>query len=244
MTKGESWSSCDIYQFPDYLYLFFLSSTTVMVGLTNWFLQCSCSTLEECVGNGHFIVLNVCNVNYSVTEKHTDNRQKYISCFGLFPCLLSSGTGVVTSVPSDAPDDIAALRDIKKKQVRTLQNKSVALKHWKQSSYETCGGMKILKCFNKLCSLVRLLCYLLKFRWTKLFMFKETSIDEACTIFCSVNNVYVMPAFLKGPEREVWNWGQDGVAFWAGKPISWSQFDFSHVGFNPPILVNKTQIWK
>ncbi|XP_016401334.1 leucine--tRNA ligase, cytoplasmic-like [Sinocyclocheilus rhinocerous] len=26
------------------------------------------------------------------------------------------GTGVVTSVPSDAPDDIAALRDIKKKQ--------------------------------------------------------------------------------------------------------------------------------
>lgn len=28
-----------------------------------------------------------------------------------------SGTGVVTSVPSDAPDDIAALRDIKKKQV-------------------------------------------------------------------------------------------------------------------------------
>lgn len=29
-----------------------------------------------------------------------------------------SGTGVVTSVPSDAPDDIAALRDIKKKQVR------------------------------------------------------------------------------------------------------------------------------
>lgn len=32
--------------------------------------------------------------------------------------VLSSGTGVVTSVPSDAPDDIAALRDIKKKQVR------------------------------------------------------------------------------------------------------------------------------
>lgn len=30
---------------------------------------------------------------------------------------VSSGTGVVTSVPSDAPDDIAALRDIKKKQV-------------------------------------------------------------------------------------------------------------------------------
>lgn len=27
------------------------------------------------------------------------------------------GTGVVTSVPSDAPDDIAALRDLKKKPV-------------------------------------------------------------------------------------------------------------------------------
>lgn len=31
-----------------------------------------------------------------------------------------TGTGVVTSVPSDAPDDIAALRDIKKKQVLRL----------------------------------------------------------------------------------------------------------------------------
>ncbi len=31
-----------------------------------------------------------------------------------------TGTGVVTSVPSDAPDDIAALRDIKKKQVLYL----------------------------------------------------------------------------------------------------------------------------
>ena len=38
----------------------------------------------------------------------------YILCVVLF----SSGTGIVTSVPSDAPDDIAALRDIKKKQVR------------------------------------------------------------------------------------------------------------------------------
>jgi len=28
-----------------------------------------------------------------------------------------SGTGVVTSVPSDAPDDFAALRDLKKKEV-------------------------------------------------------------------------------------------------------------------------------
>lgn len=47
--------------------------------------------------------------------------------------VFSSGTGVVTSVPSDAPDDIAALRDIKKKQVTfnlisTLQIKSAAEK--------------------------------------------------------------------------------------------------------------------
>ena len=27
------------------------------------------------------------------------------------------GTGIVTSVPSDAPDDLAALRDLKRKQV-------------------------------------------------------------------------------------------------------------------------------
>ncbi len=31
---------------------------------------------------------------------------------------LSVGTGVVTSVPSDAPDDFAALQDLKRKQVR------------------------------------------------------------------------------------------------------------------------------
>lgn len=37
--------------------------------------------------------------------------------------VLSKGTGVVTSVPSDAPDDIAALRDIKKKQVMLQANK-------------------------------------------------------------------------------------------------------------------------
>lgn len=30
----------------------------------------------------------------------------------------NKGTGVVTSVPSDAPDDYAALRDLKKKKVR------------------------------------------------------------------------------------------------------------------------------
>ena len=31
------------------------------------------------------------------------------------------GTGVVTSVPSDAPDDYAALRDLKKKKVITYK---------------------------------------------------------------------------------------------------------------------------
>ena len=35
------------------------------------------------------------------------------SCFSLISLL---GTGVVTSVPSDAPDDYAALRDLKNKQ--------------------------------------------------------------------------------------------------------------------------------
>ena len=33
------------------------------------------------------------------------------------------GTGVVTSVPSDAPDDYAALRDLKKKKVRNNEMK-------------------------------------------------------------------------------------------------------------------------
>ena len=31
-----------------------------------------------------------------------------------------SGTGIVTSVPSDAPDDYAALRDLQKKEVKML----------------------------------------------------------------------------------------------------------------------------
>ena len=30
------------------------------------------------------------------------------------------GTGIVTSVPSDAPDDYAALRDLQKKEVKLL----------------------------------------------------------------------------------------------------------------------------
>ena len=51
-------------------------------------------------------------------------------CYGSLVCLMCygsnlsfgflvsfSGTGVVTSVPSDSPDDFAALRDLKKKEV-------------------------------------------------------------------------------------------------------------------------------
>lgn len=37
------------------------------------------------------------------------------------------GTGVVTSVPSDAPDDYAALRDLQKKEVHFYQNLAVML---------------------------------------------------------------------------------------------------------------------
>lgn len=40
-----------------------------------------------------------------------------LSSLYLFLC---QGTGVVTSVPSDSPDDFAALRDLKKKQVSLL----------------------------------------------------------------------------------------------------------------------------
>ena len=36
---------------------------------------------------------------------------------GFYLMHYAPGTGVVTSVPSDSPDDFAALRDLKKKQV-------------------------------------------------------------------------------------------------------------------------------
>ena len=44
---------------------------------------------------------------------HTPHIYKNLS----FTHFLLAGTGVVTSVPSDSPDDFAALRDLKKKQV-------------------------------------------------------------------------------------------------------------------------------
>lgn len=43
--------------------------------------------------------------------------QRVVTDLCLLCLFLCQGTGVVTSVPSDAPDDIAALRDLKKKQV-------------------------------------------------------------------------------------------------------------------------------
>lgn len=38
----------------------------------------------------------------------------------LYACYHFTGTGIVTSVPSDAPDDYAALRDLKNKKVLLL----------------------------------------------------------------------------------------------------------------------------
>ena len=55
------------------------------------------------------------------THAHTHAHTHTCTCK---PCTrplpLPAGTGVVTSVPSDAPDDYAALRDLKKKKVCSL----------------------------------------------------------------------------------------------------------------------------
>ena len=56
-------------------------------------------TIKE--DKGHIISI-LCTKTYSITP------------------LLSTGTGVVTSVPSDAPDDYAALRDVQKKKVQYM----------------------------------------------------------------------------------------------------------------------------
>ena len=47
-------------------------------------------------------------------KEEKGKEQLDMSYITLFP---PTGTGVVTSVPSDAPDDYAALRDLKKKKV-------------------------------------------------------------------------------------------------------------------------------
>lgn len=83
----------------------------------------SCSSvaarqLKKCGGNWHLTALNVYNVNYSITAHTTWFAWIHLMCWPFALSTFSSGTGIVTSVPSDAPDDIAALRDIKKKQVR------------------------------------------------------------------------------------------------------------------------------
>ena len=38
-----------------------------------------------------------------------------IYCYPMMTILMNKGTGIVTSVPSDSPDDFAALRDLKNK---------------------------------------------------------------------------------------------------------------------------------
>lgn len=38
-----------------------------------------------------------------------------IYCYPMMTISMTKGTGIVTSVPSDSPDDFAALRDLKKK---------------------------------------------------------------------------------------------------------------------------------
>lgn len=63
-------------------------------------------------------------------------------CWPFAFSMFSSGTGIVTSVPSDAPDDIAALRDIKKKQVRLQTIKHfycAAIQEGIYTSNEVCG---------------------------------------------------------------------------------------------------------
>lgn len=46
-----------------------------------------------------------------------------IYCYPMMTISMGKGTGIVTSVPSDSPDDFAALRDLKsKKQLREKYN--------------------------------------------------------------------------------------------------------------------------
>lgn len=64
--------------------------------------------------------LSACTLIKSTNVKN--EIYSYANCPVLF-CW--PGTGVVTSVPSDAPDDFAALRDLKKKEVTAY-----VLGHW------------------------------------------------------------------------------------------------------------------
>ena len=45
------------------------------------------------------------------------SRYKVVYALPMLTIKADKGTGVVTSVPSDSPDDYAALRDLKNKQV-------------------------------------------------------------------------------------------------------------------------------
>ena len=53
----------------------------------------------------------------SVTERYVISRYATIYTLPMMTIKENKGTGVVTSVPSDAPDDFAALRDVKNKKV-------------------------------------------------------------------------------------------------------------------------------
>ena len=58
----------------------------------------------------------------NLTSKEFLGMSKFIDTFVQYHCSLTLstfiiGTGVVTSVPSDSPDDFAALRDLKAKEV-------------------------------------------------------------------------------------------------------------------------------
>lgn len=123
-------------------------------------------------------------------------------CSPFYLVYFSSGTGVVTSVPSDAPDDIAALRDIKKKEVRIPQIITHCTEKPTTKTNEICGEIKILTCFNRLRSLIRLFHYLLKFRWNKLIILEDKMLPFNETLmkhvtFC--NNVFVNACFSKRP---------------------------------------------
>ena len=72
-------------------------------------------TRARCIpapASDHFLchTLSAQNPHWNITECHVITDESFFVC----GC---AGTGVVTSVPSDSPDDFAALRDLKKKEV-------------------------------------------------------------------------------------------------------------------------------
>lgn len=82
-------------------------------------------------------------------------------CQQLIPHFPSQGTGVVTSVPSDSPDDFAALRDLKKKQVSFC----VSCSHFLFLRPHLLGTTELLDQAEKLCRylflMLSLTCFLI-----------------------------------------------------------------------------------